>query len=455
LAYRDSILKKAVYALLQQTDSKGQFFPINDSQKGMSWKSRELITAVDMAYQLCGQDPALLSIAKEQGRVTLDESGFLVSRDISKGLAKPFPRQSIRFVDGEDGKQGGIGILRMPSEKNEELCLVLKYSAQGMGHGHFDKLSYSLYDGIGEIVQDYGAARWVNVDQKGGGRYLPENNTFAKQSIGHNTLFVNENSHYKGDIEIAEKFNPDLYFFSVKDPNLKSISAFDSNSDPGTTFHRTMILFKEEAFERPLVLDICRVKSDSKNQYDYPTWFQGHLMASSFEYKTNRNSLSPLGEGNGYQHIWLEALGKSNTDNAQFTWFNNGSFFTQTMITGVADDLIFGRLGANDPEFNLRSDPVFIHRKKGASDALFFSLIEPHGYYTPVEEIPENPYPQITQLEVVSDSPDYTILGFKAKNGKNWFILLANKNAEESANHEVIGNGKRFNWQGPIKITGN
>ena len=90
------------------------------------------------------------------------------------------------------GTKEVIGILRTSTAPGNELCLVVKYSAQGMGHGHFDKLSYSLYDETGEIMQDYGAARWVNIDQKGGGRYLVENNTWAKQSIAHNTLVINE-----------------------------------------------------------------------------------------------------------------------------------------------------------------------------------------------------------------------------------------------------------------------
>ena len=159
----------------------------------------------------------LLSVAETQGKVLLDGNGFVVARDLEKGMAEKFQQQSIAYRDGANGEKGGVAILRKNNEEDGEICMVMKYSAHGMGHGHFDKLSYSLYDELGEVIQDYGAARWVNIDQKGGGRYLPENNTFAKQSIGHNTLVVNEQSHYKGSVKKGEANSPDLYFFNTED----------------------------------------------------------------------------------------------------------------------------------------------------------------------------------------------------------------------------------------------
>jgi len=60
--YRDGILEKAVYSLLYETDAKGQFFPMNDAQKGMSWLSREVVSAVDIGYAKFGNDPMLLHI---------------------------------------------------------------------------------------------------------------------------------------------------------------------------------------------------------------------------------------------------------------------------------------------------------------------------------------------------------------------------------------------------------
>jgi len=453
--YRDGILKKSVYALLYQTDAQGQFFPINDAQKGMSWRAREVVTAVDMAYFEGGRDSELLSIAKLQGMVLLDEAGFAVARDLEQNLAKAFRQKSMEFVDGPDGKQGGVGILRTDYDEAGELCLVMKYAAQGMGHGHFDKLSYSLYDEAGEVLQDYGAARWVNIDQKGGGRYLLENDTWAKQSIAHNTLVVNEKSHYEGSVEKGEAHHPDRYFFLAKNAKVQAMSAKDAHAYPNAQMHRTMVLLKDENFEKPLVVDVFRVTSDSLNQYDLPLWFQGHLMTQNFDYQAQTTSLTTLGAANGYQHLWLEAMGKTTSGNAQFTWFGNGRFYSQTAIVAAEDELIFARLGANDPNFNLRHDPVLIHRKKAAKNAVFASVIEPHGDYNPVAEIPANPFPQVRDLQVILDNEAYTALQFKHKNGGEWTLLIANKDAAEKSEHAVEVHGKKYRWLGPLELIKN
>ncbi|MCB0641617.1 MAG: heparinase II/III family protein, partial [Phaeodactylibacter sp.] len=267
-AYRDSILKKSIYSLLYETDAQGRFFPINDAQKGMSWKSREVIAAVDIAYLDFGQDPMLLSIAEKQERVTLDEAGFSVATAVSKGQMKAFEHQSIAYRDGADGKHGGRGILRAENADGAEICVVAKYAAHGMGHGHFDRLSYSLYDESGEVVQDYGSARWVNIDQKGGGRYLPENQSFAKQSVAHNTLVINETSHYEGQVKAAEANHSDLYFFDAHNPELQAVSAKELHAYPDAMMHRTLILLKDSNFRNPLLIDIFRVSSERENQYD-------------------------------------------------------------------------------------------------------------------------------------------------------------------------------------------
>lgn len=453
--YRDKILQKSVYALLNQTDANGVFFPINDSQKGMSWLAREVIAAVDIAYYDFGNDPELLSIAALQEQVLLDETGFAVAKDLAKGLAQSFEQKPIAYTDGADGKQGGVGILRTKGQESGELCLVMKYSEQGMGHGHFDKLSYSLYDESGEVIQDYGAARWVNIDQKGGGRYLPENNTFAKQSIAHNTVVVNEKSHYNGDIKIGSKYAPIPYYFNAENDALQIVSAKSSHAYEGVEMHRTMVLLKNESFHKPILIDLFRMQSDSAQQYDLPTWFQGHLLSNNFEYKAETESLKPIGKEHGYQHIWKEAQGKADGKNAKLTWFLNGKFFSMTALTSKEDDLIFARSGANDSNFNLRHDPTFIIRKNEAKNALFCSVIEPHGNYNPVGEIPHSPFSSIDKLEVIVDTEDYTIVSFSNQKEKVWTLMLANQDNSEETQHAIEVDGKTYEWKGVFSLMEN
>jgi len=449
--YRDKILQKAVYALLYETDAQGRFFPINDSQKGMSWLAREVVAAVDIAYKDLGKDPMLLSIAQKQGRVLLDVAGREVSEDIAKGLATPFSHKSIAYVDGADGTMGGLGIIRSETMPNNEICVVMKYAAHGMGHGHFDKLSYSLYNETGEVIQDYGAARWVNIDQKGGGRYLKENQTFAKHSVAHNTVVFNEKSHYNASVKEADTKSPDLYYFNIDDENTQVVSAKEQHAYPGSELQRTLLLLKLEEFKNPILLDIFKVTSDQNNQYDLPIWFMGHLLSTNFKYNTETTSLTTLGSDYGYQHIWKEAVGISKSGMAQVTWFGDGNFYTQSSAADANDELIFGRPGANDPEFNLRHDPVFIHRKKNTSNTVYASVIESHGVYSTVTEIPLNPFSTISSVSVLHDDKDYTAVEFS--DSKNvWTVLLCNTDADKTKSHSLNIKDKMYTWRGPFKI---
>ena len=451
LTYRDEILKKAVYALLYQTDKNGLFFPINDAQKGMSWNAREVIMAVDLAYQHYGEDPMLLSVAEKQGTVILDEAGFMVARDLEKGLAIPMQQKSIAYKDGADGKQGGVSILRTSTATDNELCLVMKYSEQGMGHGHFDKLSYSLYDETGEVMQDYGAARWVNIDQKGGGRYLKENNTWAKQSIAHNTLVIDETSHYNGDIRIGEKHHPDLYYFQGTG-DVQVVSAKSKNAYTDSELHRTMVLVKDKNFRHPILIDVFKASSENKHQYDLPIWFHGHLLLTNFDYKKEASTLNTLGEGHGYQHLWKEAVGNAAGDNAHINWFSNGKFYSMTSAVTPDDELIFARLGANDPEFNLRHDPAFIIRKKDSEAATFVSIIEPHGAYSLSTELAEQPFTSIEKLSVLYDDANYTAIQFSNKAGKTWQLFLAHQDASKDKKHTIEINEQVYEWTGPYSL---
>ncbi|MGY8916332.1 MAG: heparinase II/III domain-containing protein, partial [Flavobacteriales bacterium] len=223
--YKDSVLLKSVSTLLNLSDSNGDFFPINDGQKGMSYYSRELVTSLDIAYLFGGQNPELLSIAEQQGKVTVDDAGLAVALGIRNNQAIPFVKTSLELKDGSNGDQGGIGILR-----NEGIELVFKYAAQGLSHGHYDKLSYSLYNKGNELVQDYGLARFVNIEQKGGGNYLKENTTWAKQTIAHNTIVQDETSHFNGKYEIGSQHASVKSFFDAENSEIKIASAKELNA---------------------------------------------------------------------------------------------------------------------------------------------------------------------------------------------------------------------------------
>lgn len=444
--YKNGILIKSVYALLNLTNSEGEFFPLNDGQKGMSYYSRELVSAVDIAYLYGGKDPSLLSIAEKQGRVQLDNSGMAVAVGIKNNLEKLFEKKSIDLSDGSDGKQGGVAIIRNKMNENE-LTLVMKYASQGLSHGHYDKLSFSFYNNSSEVLQDYGLARFVNIEQKGGGNYLKENTTWAKQTIAHNTIVQNETSHFGGDFETGSKFSSEKYLFDVSNPKVQIISANENNAYPGTTIKRTMALIQEQGFEKPFLLDIIQLDSNTTNQYDLPFYYFGQLIATNFAYETPK-LLEPFGKANGYQHLWKEASADLSKDNSKISWLSDGSFYTLTSVTQPNDEVFFVRIGANDPNFNLRKEPGIIFRKKNAQKATFVSVLETHGDYNKVTELATNSYSTIDSLKVVYEDTNYIGVEIKNKSGATTLFVLSTKNNKANQKHRLQINNKTYNWVG-------
>jgi hypothetical protein len=444
--YKNGILIKSVYALLNLTNSAGEFFPLNDGQKGMSYYSRELVSAVDIAYLFGGRDASLLSIAEKQGRVQLDNSGMAVALAIKNKLSKPFEKKSIDLSDGSKGQDGGVAILRNRVE-DAEMTLVMKYAAQGSSHGHFDKLSFSYYNNSSEVLQDYGLARFVNIEQKGGGNYLKENGTWAKQTIAHNTIVQNEKSHFDGDFEKGNLHSSKKYLFDVNDSKVQVISATDENAYPGTKMHRTMVVLETEGYEKPLLLDIFQVDSDTANQYDLPFYYMGQMMSANFKYETPK-TLEPLGKTDGYEHLWKEGVGEAGANNTKFSWLSEGKFYTLTTATQAEDEVLLVRLGANDPNFNLRRDAGIIIRKKNTKKATFVNVIETHGTYSPVTENAINASSSIANVSIAFEDQDYVAVSITGKNGMTDLFIIATKDNSKDKIHNLMVNGTNYSWTG-------
>ncbi|MFK7831900.1 MAG: alginate lyase family protein [Winogradskyella sp.] len=440
--YKEGVLLKSINALLNLSDADGEFFPLNDGQKGMSYYNSALVTAVNVSYYHGDQDAGLLSIAKQQDQVLLNDSGLAVALGIRDGKEKPFNKKSINLSDGPKGEQGGVAILR-----HEDIELVFKYAAQGSSHGHYDKLSYSLYEKGEEILQDYGLARFVNIEQKGGGNYLKENKTWAKQTIAHNTLTQNETSHFNGKYDIGSQHHSVLNYFSSDNENVQVASARETNAYPETEMLRTMAIIKDEDFEKPYLLDIMKVTSNKANQYDFPYYFFGQVIQTNFEYNTPE-ILKPLGTKNGYQHLFVEGIAKANDKNSKFTWMNNRKFYTLTTITDRKDDLLFTRIGANDPDFNLRRDPALLLRRKNAKGTTFVSVIEAHGSYSPISESAVNTKSNIKELKVVLDTAAYTAIQITDLKGNIKLFITANINTSKEEKHNLKINDKNYEWSG-------
>jgi hypothetical protein len=238
-AYRDSVLIKAVRTCLELTYDR-HFFPVNDAIRAKTYVTEELVYGVDIAYAYGHGMNDLLSIAEKQGSVLVSDIGLKTAAAVAAGKAAPFAFRSAWFRDGAGGRQGGIGVLRYQDGDNN-FCAVLKATTLGMGHGHFDKLNLLVYDNGHEIVPDYASARFINIASKEGGRYLPENNSWAKQTIAQNTVTVDETSDYKASEKTAGEKHSYLVYFG-KENEAHILSCADTTAYPGITLQRTLVL---------------------------------------------------------------------------------------------------------------------------------------------------------------------------------------------------------------------
>ncbi|MEP0369289.1 MAG: heparinase II/III family protein [Cyclobacteriaceae bacterium] len=448
LDYRNGLLMKAVYALINQTNDAGEFFPINDSQKGMSLMSRELVNAVSMAYYYAGKDATLLSIVEKQDCVPLNDAGLAAAQAVDQGLARPYKKYSMELSDGAQGDEGAIGILRSGNS-----TLVMKYAKHGMGHGHFDRLGFLLYNGADEAIQDYGAARWVNIEHKDGGGYLKENHSWAKHTVAHNALVVNNISQFGGNVRKAEANPGTPYLFDSEDPKVQVMSAKELKAYEGVVMQRTMAMINIDELENPLILDLMSVVNDVESDYQMPLYYLGELMSTNEKIAISQ-TLAPMGEDHGYQHLWEEANSNSTNDIFQMTWFNKKNFFTMTSATQENDEWVYARIGANDPNFNLRRDPGLLHSRT-AKNTLFVNTYESHGKYDYASEIPTNLFTSVSDLRVLFHSVDYSVVQFTLKNGDQYQFCISQNNKESNKSHTVELDGAKVEWTGTFQLIKN
>lgn len=451
-AYRDSILKKALYSAVQTAFPNGVFPPINDASRTMAIDAPEVVLALDLAYQRYGADANLLGAAAIQNRVVLNGAGLAVARDMAGRRTPPsMSWRSVEFTDGHDGKRGGLGILRM-GEGRASTMLLMKYGVHGEGHGHFDKLHFMLFDGGREVVPDYGFSRWINVEPKFGGRYLPENDSYAMQTIAHNTVVVDQTTQNRADFDAAEAMWGQRHFFEADSAHIKAVSARANGYYDGVDMQRTMLLVHDERLAYPVAIDLYRLESSAPHSYDYPIHFRGQLITTNVPYTANAARREPLGTGYGYQHIWREAAGTTDRT-VQLTWLDGNRYYTTTTSAAPATEVIFARTGANDSSFNLVVEPLMIVRRR-ATDHVFASVIEPHGYFNEAEERSEQARPRLRDVRVLSSDTAATVAEVTGENDLRWIIMVNNGPPSTTARHRVTAGGETHEWTGNFAVHG-
>ncbi|MEO7444787.1 MAG: heparinase II/III family protein [Ferruginibacter sp.] len=441
--HRNKILQKALLTCLQQTNLDGSFFPLNDALKEKDYTSNELVTALDIFWDAYGPQPGLLTVANKQGRVMLNRGGVGIARALQKTTSIPawYDYKSLESTDGVNGNEGGVSILRQG--KNENMTsLLYKYTSHGLSHGHFDKLGILLYDKGNEILTNYGSVRFIGIEQKYGGRYLAENKGYAGQTIAHNTMVIDETSHFKGKENIAENFHSDKVFSDLTNNALQVVAAREDNAYDNTHMQRTIYMIQIPGQNR-MVADIFNVATTGDHQFDLPFQYNGQLINTSVKYEAFTSDMKPLGKKNGYQYIWKEASGKVKDTLVQLTFLNHRTYYSISSLVQDSAEIFYTRTGANDPDFNLRHEPAFIIRKHGSNQS-FVSVVEIHGKFDPVNEFSSNAYPSVKKISLLLQDAEFTVAEIMINNIK---LILAQSNTEagKTISHEVAG----YKWTGP------
>jgi hypothetical protein len=183
--------------------------------------------------------------------------------------------------------------------------------------------------------------------------------------------------------------------------------------------------------------------------------YSGQIMETDFKYEPAVTALSPLGKANGYQHLWKLAEAKANPSLSKFTWLNDSRFYTISTLTDDTNKIVMTRLGANDPNFNLRNESGYMVRASDKKNYTFVSIIEPHGSFDPKLESVQDPHSKVEAIQILKQDDNYTAVLVTFKNKKSYTLLFANKETKPATKHKMTINGKNTEWKGSYTLITN
>ncbi|EKZ9009614.1 heparinase II/III family protein [Vibrio alginolyticus] len=452
--YKDKVIGNTVQAMLATAYPNGEFPALNDASRTMSITDMGVQVAVSVYSKHYGMDDNILGMAKIQNAVWMHPCGLELSQAYDKAIADreigmPF-WPSVELNEGPTGNNGAQGFIRMQDKTGDVSQLVMNYGQHGMGHGNFDTLGITFFNRGQEVLREYGFCRWVNVEPKFGGRYLDENKSYARQTIAHNAVTIDEQCQNGFDVDRADSVHGLPHFFKVEGTEINGMSAFANDHYPNTDMQRSVFMLNLDELEAPLLLDLYRIEGEGEHQYDYSHQYDGQIVRTNFDYQTF-GELSTLGDDFGYQHLWKVASGKVQ-DTALVSWLQNNTYYTWLGTSSSAkqngdNEVIFTRTGANDPSFNLRSEPAFILRSKGES-TLFASVLETHGYFNEEFEQSVNARGQVKDIRVVGYNAVGSIVEITTEKSLVTVMISNVLGADDQTPHQVELNGKTYSWNG-------
>jgi hypothetical protein len=240
------------------------------------------------------------------------------------------------------------------------------------------------------------------------------------------------------------------HFFRAVDAGVQSMSATVSDVASGVQMQRTLLMIDDRRFAKPLVVDILRVVADKEHQYDLPFYYFGQIVNTNVKYTAHGAKRTALGVANGYQHLWVEADGPANGP-AQVTLLNGRRYYSLTTAADSSTHVYFTRLGANDPSFNLRSEPGLLFRRR-AQETVFATTLEPHGEFDPIKEFSIGLHPTIIGVRVLASDDEGTVVELTGRDGSRWHVMVTNRPSDPSAEHVMKVEGTTYRWKGDVEV---
>ncbi|GAB3481842.1 heparinase II/III domain-containing protein [Marinomonas epiphytica] len=455
--YKGGVIGRTVNALLTTAYPNGAFPALNDASRTMGVTDAGVQVALSVLSDHYACDENVIGMAELQGGVWLHGTGLSLSKQhaVAKHSGKISTPHwpSVELKEGENGDKGAIGILRADDGKGNISQLLMSYGQHGMGHGHFDTLGISFFSSGQEVLREYGFARWVNVEPKFGGRYLPENVSYARHTIAHNLVTIDQLSQNGFDVQKADAVHGTPHFF-IESSELVAMSAFANEHYDKVPMQRSVFMLKSDEFTAPLLVDLFRLTSDEEHTYDYSHQYEGQIVRTNFSYVAE-DELTPWGEDQGYQHLWKLASGEA-PESSLVSWLQGNSYYTwhgtsSNSNANNKDEIVFTQLGANDPSFNLRKENAFSLRSQGQT-TLFASVLETHGYFNEEFEESTQARGQVLSVRVLGYNKEASAIEISSQNALYTLLVSNVPNVDSQTRHTLTCDGTQYSWEGPYKL---
>lgn len=443
--FNDRVIRTTIRALLATVSPDGCLPALNDASRSMGIHDEGLLIAAAVYDARYGDEPAVHALARQQGQVWVHPSalGLAAAADALQTDALPF-WPSAQLSEGPAGDKGAQGILRARAADGDISQVLMNHGQHGMDHGHFDTLGMTLFNRGEEVLREYGFARWLNVEPKFGGRYLPENQSWARQTLAHNCVVVDRRSQNDADRRRADQVHGLPHFFHGTGP-VQAMSARADHHCPGVVMQRSLLLVSHPGLETPVLVDLFRLSSDTDHDYDYALQYSGQITETSAAVNYHSTQWQVLGDSHGYQHL-MGMASSPVTGPGRVTWLQ-GRRFNSWLCAADSGELVFAQLGGNDPSFNLRRETTMLLRQRGR-DHLFASAFETHGFFDEPSERCHGARSALTQIRTIGHDARGTVVELL---GRNMHLVLMVSNLPDvtaQTEHVLDFGGTRYRWSG-------